>query len=70
MLGHPALKALLGSRAADTVFIPVATPGIDSGGHLFRIDTSVVAHLTATRETSLPTVATIATRLVDARRQP
>jgi len=78
VLGHPALKASLGARAGATIFIPVATPGIDSGGHLFRIDTSVVAHLTATRGSSLPTVATIATRLADsvaaasvrARRQP
>jgi formylmethanofuran dehydrogenase subunit B len=65
VLGHPALKATLGGRTAPTVFIPVATPGIDSGGHLFRIDTSVVAHLMATRESGLPTVATIATRLTD-----
>jgi formylmethanofuran dehydrogenase subunit B len=78
VLGHPALKAMLRARAAPTVFIPVATPGIDSGGHLFRIDTSVVAHLTATRESSLPTVAMIVDKLADrlnvklaqARRQP
>jgi formylmethanofuran dehydrogenase subunit B len=74
VLGHPALKAALGARAAATVFIPVATPGIDSGGHLFRIDTSVVAHLTATRDSGLPSVATIAAQLAEslahARRQP
>jgi formylmethanofuran dehydrogenase subunit B len=65
VLGHPDLKAALGARTGTTVFIPVATPGIDSGGHLFRIDTSVVAHLMATRESGLPTVATIAARLTD-----
>lgn len=66
VLGHPALKSMLGSRAASTVFIPVATPAIGSGGHLFRIDGSVVAPLTATRVSPLPTVAAIATRLADA----
>jgi formylmethanofuran dehydrogenase subunit B len=66
VLGHPALRGMLGTRAAPTVFIPVATPGIDSGGHLFRIDGSVVAPLTAMRVSALPTVAAIAARLSDA----
>jgi formylmethanofuran dehydrogenase subunit B len=74
VLGHPALRSMLGSRAAPTVFIPVATPAIDSGGHLFRIDASVVSPLTATRVSGLPTVAAIAARLsgalADARSQP
>jgi formylmethanofuran dehydrogenase subunit B len=65
VLGHPEMRSLLGARAASTVFIPVATPGVDSGGHLFRIDGSVVAPLTATRATELPTVAAIAARLSD-----
>ena len=51
VLGHPALAALTGKRNAPTVFIPVATPGIDSGGHLFRIDATVVAPLQAARKT-------------------
>jgi formylmethanofuran dehydrogenase subunit B len=50
------------------VFIPVATPGIDSGGHLFRVDTSVVAQLSAARDVALPTVAAIASQLTQARR--
>ena len=66
VLGHPALKNLIGKRSASTVFIPVATPGIDNGGHVFRIDGSVVAALTATRASELPTVALIAERLHDA----
>jgi len=73
VLGHPEMRSLLGARAASTVFIPVATPGVDSGGHLFRIDGPVVAPLTATRVTELPTVAAIAARLsdlFDARSQP
>jgi formylmethanofuran dehydrogenase subunit B len=74
VLGHPALRSMLGTRTAPTVFIPVATPAIDSGGHLFRIDGSVVAPLTPTRISDLPTVAAIAARLsnalADARSQP
>jgi formylmethanofuran dehydrogenase subunit B len=66
VLGHPALQNMLGERAASTVFIPVETPAIDSGGHLFRIDGSVVAPLTATRVGALPSVADIAARLFEA----
>lgn len=61
ILGHPAMTH--DTRSASTVFIPVATPGIDSGGHLFRVDTSVVAPLHAARDAKLPTVATIANEL-------
>ncbi|MDR5783023.1 formylmethanofuran dehydrogenase [Caballeronia sp. LZ065] len=68
VLGHPATR--LPPRKGPTVFIPVATPGIDSGGHLFRIDTSVVARLTAARDSSLPSVAAIAARLTQARNRP
>lgn len=68
VLGHPATQ--LPPRKGTTVFIPVATPGIDSGGHLFRIDTSVVARLTAARDSQLPSVATIAARLTQARNHP
>jgi formylmethanofuran dehydrogenase subunit B len=66
VLGHPALRDRLPKRAATTVFIPVATPGVDSGGHLFRIDGSVVAPLTAARASPLPTVGSIAARLSEA----
>jgi formylmethanofuran dehydrogenase subunit B len=44
----------------------VATPGVDSGGHLFRVDGSVVAPLSAARAvhtSALPAVAAIASRL-------
>jgi formylmethanofuran dehydrogenase subunit B len=73
VLGPPALASRIAPRAAPTVFIPVATPGIDSGGHLFRLDTSVVAPLTAARQVKLPLVATIAAELatrVAAHRRP
>jgi formylmethanofuran dehydrogenase subunit B len=63
VLGHPAMRSMLGKRTAPTVFIPVATPGVDSGGHLFRVDGSVVAPLSAARASGLPTVAAIAARL-------
>ncbi|KXV12681.1 formylmethanofuran dehydrogenase [Caballeronia megalochromosomata] len=66
VLGHPSTQ--LPARTGPTVFIPVATPGIDSGGHLFRVDTSVVAPLTAARDVALPTVATVASQLAQARR--
>ncbi|SAK91077.1 Formyltransferase/hydrolase complex Fhc subunit B [Caballeronia temeraria] len=66
ILAHPAMT--VAARKGPTVFIPVATPGIDSGGHLFRVDTSVVAQLIAARDYALPTVASIASRLAQARR--
>jgi formylmethanofuran dehydrogenase subunit B len=66
VLGHPAMRNLIGKRSAPTVFIPVATPGIDNSGHVFRIDGSVVASLTATRASGLPTVAFVAEHLHEA----
>lgn len=68
VFGTPALGSAfdLQTRRAKTIFIPVATPGIDSDGHLFRVDTSVVVPLHAARHVALPTVASIATHLADA----
>jgi formylmethanofuran dehydrogenase subunit B len=63
VLGHPALADAAKARGANTVFIPVATPGIDSGGHLFRVDSSVVMPLAAARGAALETVASLAARL-------
>ena len=63
VLGHPALADAARTRGANTVFVPVATPGIDSGGHLFRIDGTVVMPLTAARGAALEPVASIAARL-------
>jgi formylmethanofuran dehydrogenase subunit B len=63
VLGHPALADAARARGANTVFVPVATPGIDSGGHLFRIDGTVVMPLVAARGAALAPVASIAARL-------
>ncbi|NML30481.1 molybdopterin-binding domain-containing protein [Paraburkholderia antibiotica] len=63
VLGHPALAPAARARGANTVFIPVATPGIDSGGHLFRVDSSVALPLAAARGAALEPVASLATQL-------
>jgi|GEM_PF-42217 len=63
VLGHPALAPTAAARGNGTVFIPVATPGVDSGGHLFRLDSSVVMPLAAARGASLATVASVAAEL-------
>jgi formylmethanofuran dehydrogenase subunit B len=72
VLGPPALADALAHAAstaprhAPTVFIPVATPGIDSDSHLFRLDTSMVAPLHAARQgTNLRTVGAIAADLAE-----
>ncbi|MEC5404547.1 formylmethanofuran dehydrogenase [Paraburkholderia sp. MPAMCS5] len=77
VLGHPALAQAARERGEGTVFIPVATPGVDSGGHLFRVDGCVVMPLTAARGSALSStpsstlagVAAIAAQLA-ARVQP
>lgn len=38
------------------VFIPIATPGLDCSGTLFRVDSSVVLPLKQVRENNLPTL--------------
>ncbi len=63
VLGHPTLAQAAAARGQRTVFIPVATPGIDSGGHLFRVDSSVVMPLVASRGAALLPVATVAAQL-------
>jgi formylmethanofuran dehydrogenase subunit B len=73
VLGPPALAERIAARGAPTVFIPVATPGIDGNGHLFRLDTSVVAPLAAARQVNLPSVAELAADLAErvaAQRRP
>lgn len=63
VLGHPALADAARARGANTVFIPVATPGIDTGGHLFRVDGSVVMPLAPARGVALASVASLAAQL-------
>ena len=62
VLGHPGLAA--GCAQAGTVFIPVATPGINADGHLLRADNVVSLPLHAVRDDGLLTVAEVARALV------
>lgn len=47
------------STQTPDVFIPVATPGLDCSGTLFRVDSSVVLPLKKVRETDLPTLSDV-----------
>lgn len=68
VLGHPALATALRRMGQATVFIPVATPGIGSAGHLFRTDGTVLMPLEAVYHDRLPTVADVAGLIVSALR--
>ncbi|KNZ30623.1 MAG: formylmethanofuran dehydrogenase [Methylibium sp. NZG] len=61
VLGHPRFAPAL--AGAQTVFIPAATPGVGSAGHLFRADGVVLMPLTAVVDQQLPTVADVLARL-------
>ncbi len=45
------------------VFIPIAIPGLDCSGTLFRVDSSVVLPLKKVRENNLPTLAEVLCQL-------
>ena len=45
------------------VFIPIATPGLDCSGTLFRVDSSVVLHLKKVRESTLPTLSEVVSQI-------
>ena len=45
------------------VFIPIATPGLDCSGTLFRVDSSVVLPLKKVRENSLPTLTQVISQI-------
>lgn len=64
VLGHPRMR--LQHDSQPLVFIPVATPGIGSAGHLFRTDGSVLLPLRAVRADSLPSVGDVVRRLTQA----
>jgi formylmethanofuran dehydrogenase subunit B len=67
VLGHPALAASAAARpATPTIFIPVATPGIGSAGHVFRTDGTVLMPLTAVRGERLPSVADVVAQITQA----
>jgi len=57
--GHPDTKF----TTPPDVFIPVATPGLDCAGTLFRVDSSVVLPLKKVRESALPTLAEVLLQL-------
>ena len=46
-------------KTEPRVFIPVATPGIDHAGHVFRTDNVVAIRLKKLRESALPSVAEV-----------
>lgn len=68
VLGHPDLVTALNASAPGltTVFIPVSTPGIGSSGHLFRADGVVLMPLNAVYTDTLPTAASVISRLTSA----
>ncbi|WP_052184918.1 formylmethanofuran dehydrogenase [Methylotenera sp. N17] len=57
--GHPDTQF----TTPPEVFIPVATPGLDAAGTLFRVDSSVVLPLKKVRESTLPTLAEVLLKL-------
>ncbi|NML15838.1 formylmethanofuran dehydrogenase [Azohydromonas caseinilytica] len=57
LLGHPGTPPP--PAGVDSVFIPVATPGIGQAGHLFRTDGTVLMPLRALRPDPLPGVAQV-----------
>ncbi len=65
VLGPPAMAEHLraGGRLDRCVFLPVATPGINAAGHLFRTDIIVIVPLQPVRDDGLPGVAELVTRL-------
>ena len=61
VLGPPAMGPRVG--AAGTVFLPVATPGLNDAGHLFRTDGLIVVPLVAARDDGLSGVADVLARI-------
>ncbi len=50
-------------KCQSDVFIPIATPGLDCSGTLFRVDSSVVLPLKKVRESDLPTLAQVISQI-------
>ena len=57
VLGPPAMARAL--PMSGCVFVPVATPGFNASGHLFRTDGPVVMPVHALRDDGLPGVAAV-----------
>ncbi len=51
------------TKCQADVFIPIATPGLDCSGTLFRVDSSVVLPLKKVRESNLPTLAKVISQI-------
>ncbi len=62
VLGPPPLAAACGRPGS--VFIAVATPGIDHAGHVLRTDGTVMMPLHGVRDEGLPSVADVAQQLL------
>jgi formylmethanofuran dehydrogenase subunit B len=62
LIGHPALAR--SAQRPGAVFIPVATPGLGSAGHLFRTDGAVLLPLFMVVDQGLPEVADVVTQLM------
>ena len=45
------------------VFIPIATPGLDCSGTLFRVDSAVILPLKKVRENNLPTLSEVISKI-------
>jgi formylmethanofuran dehydrogenase subunit B len=67
VLGPPTLAVTC--ARPGSVFIAVATPGVDSSGHVFRTDGTVLMPLRALRESRLPSVAGVAQSILLALQQ-
>ena len=61
VLGPPAMAER--ASGPGEIFIPVATPGLNAAGHLFRTDGIVIVPLTAARDDGLSGVAQVLARL-------
>lgn len=66
VIGHPALRIPPQASGADTVFIPISTPGIGSAGHLFRTDGSVLLPLFPVYQDTMPAAAEVLGRITHA----
>ena len=65
VLGLPALAQQLGDESR-TIFIPVATPGVHTGGHLCRADGVVMLPLHAAMKTDLPLLGDVVRQIQQA----
>jgi formylmethanofuran dehydrogenase subunit B len=63
VIGHPTLAHC--AQRPGSVFIPVATPGVDSAGHLFRTDGSLLLPLFMVVDQGLPALADVAMQVTD-----